>query len=134
MTQFCKKFQSKAIRSNALAVREDEQTENGFVRLNEQAVRSNEQEEIRRLFRMSGEPAKVWVDKIQGVKLGDRYFQLMMSGEREIPPTLIKQLRKIGDGFLMERKTAIDEYFYERILESYGPAGQNMIDNGGADY
>lgn len=131
------KFLGKTIRSNALAVRFDEQEESEnfvSVRSGEQTIRSNEQKEIRELFRMAECPAKIWVSKINGVKPGERYFQKMMSGECEILERLIPQLKRIGTLLLIERRNAIDSFLYEKILEAYGPAGQNMIDNGGADY
>lgn len=100
------------------------------IRTNEQPVRSNEQDKIRELFREVEAPAKCWVDRLP-ITCGPRYFQMLMSGERDIPVSMLPKLRAIGVEMLLEKQARINSLINDMLVSSYGPAAQAMLDKGG---
>ena len=100
------------------------------IRTSAQPVRSNEQEKIRELFREVEAPAKCWVDKLP-VTCGPRYFQMLMSGERDIPFSMLPKLRAIGVEMLLEKQARINSLINDVFVASYGPAAQALLDKGG---
>lgn len=100
------------------------------IRTSAQPVRSNEQEKIRELFREVEAPAKCWVDRLP-ITCGERYLQMFMSGERDIPASMLPKLKAIGVEMLLEKQARINSLINDMLISSYGPAAQAMIENGG---